>query len=121
MLPFEEAWRRIAAALAPLPPVRKRLAQVSGRVLAEDIIARDNMPPFATAAMDGYAVLSSDGSFDRAVIESDSEGFMAHSTDIQGSGRLKSLVGANALLTLPAGMGDFPAGSRVMAFLNQPT
>jgi molybdopterin biosynthesis enzyme len=67
MLPFEEAWRRIAAALAPLPPVRKRLALVSGLVLAEDIIARDSMPPFAAAAMDGYAVLGSDASSERSI------------------------------------------------------
>jgi molybdopterin biosynthesis enzyme len=59
--------------------------------------------------------------FQRAIIEHDTEGFIAHSTGSQGSGRLKSLVGANALLILPVGMGDFPAGSRVMAFIiNQP-
>ena len=57
----------------------------------------------------------------RAIVGSDPEGYLAHSTGIQGSGRLKSLIGANALLILPAGMGDFPAGSRVMAFLiNRP-
>jgi molybdopterin biosynthesis enzyme len=59
--------------------------------------------------------------FQRAVVEPGPEGFTARSTGSQSSGRLKSLVGANALLILPIGMGDFPAGSRVMAFLiNQP-
>jgi molybdopterin molybdotransferase len=67
MLPFADAWRRIATALVPLPPVRKRLALVSGLVLAEDIIAQDSMPPFAAASMDGYAVLSSDASSERFI------------------------------------------------------
>lgn len=67
MLPIEDAWRRIAAALASLPPVRKPLSLVSGLVLAEDIIARESMPTFAVASMDGYAVLSSDDSSKRSI------------------------------------------------------
>lgn len=67
MLPFEDAWRRIVATLSPLSPVRERLALVSGLVLAEDIIAQDNMPPFAAASMDGYAVISGDASSERTV------------------------------------------------------
>jgi molybdopterin biosynthesis enzyme len=59
--------------------------------------------------------------FQRAIVKSDHEGFIAYSTGSQSSGRLKSLVGANALLILPIGTGDVPAGSRVKAFLiNQP-
>ncbi|MCE5264158.1 MAG: molybdopterin molybdotransferase MoeA [Deltaproteobacteria bacterium] len=67
MLSFAEAWRRIAAALAPLPPVRRALAEVLGLVLAEDVVARESMPPFAAAAMDGYAVLASDAAAERNV------------------------------------------------------
>lgn len=67
MLSFDDAWQRIASALAPLPPVRKSLTEISGLVLAEDIVAHDSMPPFAAAAMDGYAVISSDTSAERAV------------------------------------------------------
>jgi molybdopterin molybdotransferase len=67
MLPFEDAWLRIAAALAPLPPVCKPLSLVSGLVLAEDIIAQESMPPFAAASMDGYALLSSDASSERSI------------------------------------------------------
>jgi molybdopterin biosynthesis enzyme len=59
--------------------------------------------------------------FQRAVVEPGPEGFMARNTGSQSSGRLKSLVGANALLILPAGIGDLPAGSRIMAsMINQP-
>ena len=59
--------------------------------------------------------------FQRAIVKSGHDGFVAYSTGSQSSGRLKSLVGANALLILPIGMGDVPAGSRLKAFLiNQP-
>jgi molybdenum cofactor synthesis domain-containing protein len=59
--------------------------------------------------------------FQRASVVQTTGGYVAHSTGAQGSGRLKSLVGANALLVLPIGMGDFSIGSEVMALLvNQP-
>lgn len=67
LLPIEDAWQRIASVLTPLPPVRKRLIHTSSLVLAEDIIAQDNMPPFAAASMDGYAVISSDGLSERSI------------------------------------------------------
>jgi len=67
LLTFSEAWRRIASKLTPLPPVLEPLAEISGLVLAQDIVAHDSMPPFAAAAMDGYAVISGDTSFERAV------------------------------------------------------
>ncbi len=41
--------------------------------------------------------------------------FIATTTGIQESSRLLSMVGANALLILPHGQGDFPAGSTVEA------
>jgi gephyrin len=31
-----------------------------GRILAEDVVARDNHPPFAASTMDGYAVVAAD-------------------------------------------------------------
>ena len=34
------------------------LAEVFGRVLAEDIVAQDDLPRFDKSAMDGYAVRS---------------------------------------------------------------
>ncbi len=67
MLSFEEAWLRISGALKPLPPVQEPLVSVTGLALAEDVIARENMPPFAAATMDGYAVLSGDASCERSI------------------------------------------------------
>ncbi|MCE5258818.1 MAG: molybdopterin molybdotransferase MoeA [Chloroflexi bacterium] len=68
MLPYEEVWRLIASSLSPLAPVRCDLARAAGLVLAEDVTARENMPPFAAASMDGYAVIASDTSTTRAII-----------------------------------------------------
>ncbi|MHB1355585.1 MAG: molybdopterin molybdotransferase MoeA [Anaerolineae bacterium] len=74
MLPYKEAWQRIAQALAPLAPVRQRLALASGLVLAEDIFAQENMPPFAAASMDGYAVIAADTSSERVVTDEQDAG-----------------------------------------------
>lgn len=55
--------------------------------------------------------------FQRVIVYSTAEGRVAVTTGAQGSGRLKSLVGANALVILPAGTGDAPAGSMVDAIM----
>lgn len=38
-----------------------------GRVLAEDVFAKDPLPPFPASVKDGYAVLASDGAGKRQV------------------------------------------------------
>ncbi len=56
-----EARRIIDAAVAPLARTeRVPLKATSGRVLAEPIVARADVPPFSRAAMDGYAVRAAD-------------------------------------------------------------
>ncbi|MHB9032548.1 MAG: molybdopterin molybdotransferase MoeA [Anaerolineae bacterium] len=67
MLPYEDAWKLIAGALALLPPSRHALAHAAGLVLADDVTAHDNMPPFPAASMDGYAVIAGDQSTNRTV------------------------------------------------------
>ncbi|HEY8638366.1 MAG TPA: gephyrin-like molybdotransferase Glp [Solirubrobacteraceae bacterium] len=51
----------IAAAVRPLPHEPVALADALGRVLAEDVVAAGDVPPFANAAMDGYAVQAGTG------------------------------------------------------------
>ncbi|MEL7370276.1 MAG: gephyrin-like molybdotransferase Glp, partial [Myxococcota bacterium] len=51
-------WMRTA--VAPLGVERVSFRDAVGRVLAEDVRARHNVPRFARAAMDGYAVRSAD-------------------------------------------------------------
>ncbi len=60
MLRVEEALERILAGVTPLAPIPVALASSQGLVLAEDIVAHDDIPPFANSAMDGFALRSQD-------------------------------------------------------------
>lgn len=60
LLSIEEARARVLAAARPLPAERVPLADAAGRVLAEDVQARVDLPPFASSAMDGYALRAAD-------------------------------------------------------------
>ena len=58
---LDEARARIDAAVRPIDRTeRVPLAGAHGRVLAEDVVAAADVPPFARAAMDGYAVRAED-------------------------------------------------------------
>lgn len=58
--------------------------------------------------------------YQRARVVLEDGRFVATTTGPQGSGRLLSLVGANALLELPPGGDTLPAGATVTALLLQP-
>ncbi len=61
MLTVEEARERILASFQPLQSVEEvPLTAALGRVLAEDAVAGESLPPFANSAMDGYALRSED-------------------------------------------------------------
>ena len=60
LLSIEEALARILARAHPLEPERVAVADAAGRVLAEDVTARADLPPFPSSAMDGYAVRAAD-------------------------------------------------------------
>jgi molybdopterin molybdotransferase len=60
LLGVPEARERILRAFRPLPAVRLPLLEAVGLVLAEPVIASENLPPFANSAMDGFAVLAAD-------------------------------------------------------------
>ncbi len=51
---------RVVALVAPLPVVRLDLVDADGATLAEDQHAQVSLPPFVSAAMDGYAVRLAD-------------------------------------------------------------
>ncbi len=52
--------RALAAAITPLPAEAVPLADCTGRVLAQDILSRDNVPSFDKSPLDGYALRSAD-------------------------------------------------------------
>jgi molybdenum cofactor synthesis domain-containing protein len=64
----DEARRIIEGHLPTMPIERVPLAEALGRVLAKDITAPVDHPPFPAATMDGFAVLAADASPWREVI-----------------------------------------------------
>jgi molybdopterin molybdotransferase len=60
LLPVDEARARMLAEIAALPVESVALAASIGRVLAQDVSAVRDQPPFAASAMDGWAVRAAD-------------------------------------------------------------
>lgn len=56
MIPVSEALAHLLNLVSPLEPEMIPLAEAAGRVLARDVVARRDQPPFSASAMDGYAV-----------------------------------------------------------------
>ena len=60
MVPLDEALAHVLARCEPLAPGPVPALSASGLVLAEDLVATEAVPPFASTAMDGYAVRAAD-------------------------------------------------------------
>jgi molybdopterin molybdotransferase len=61
LIPLDQALAFLAERLTPVvTPEHVPLAEACGRVLAEDVVAGANSPPFASAAMDGFAFRAAD-------------------------------------------------------------
>ena len=60
MIPVNEAKELVRKNTAVLEQVHMPLPEASGLVLAADIYAENNFPPFEQAAMDGYAFFFDD-------------------------------------------------------------
>lgn len=56
MMNVDQALERILASIVPCHAESCSLSQAHGRVLAEAVVARLNLPPFANSSMDGYAI-----------------------------------------------------------------
>jgi molybdopterin molybdotransferase len=59
-LPLEEALALVLARVRPLAAERVALDAAVGRVVAEEVRATVDLPPFPSSAMDGYALRSAD-------------------------------------------------------------
>ncbi|MBA3414327.1 MAG: molybdopterin molybdotransferase MoeA, partial [Chloroflexia bacterium] len=64
----DEARRIVLKYARRLPIERVRIADAAWRVLAADLVATEDHPPFPAATMDGYAVVASDASPWREVL-----------------------------------------------------
>src|SRR5438445_9206786 len=60
VLSVDEALERILARMTALAPETIALGDALGCVLAEDVVADRDVPPFRNSAMDGYAVRGAD-------------------------------------------------------------
>ena len=60
MIAIHEAQKLVLDACSALAPVATPCEQMSGRVLAQNVVAPENVPPFANSAVDGYAVRTAD-------------------------------------------------------------
>lgn len=60
LLSVDDALQRILKLIHPLPAEQVAIRQALGRVLAHDIRAEINLPPFPNSSMDGYAVRAAD-------------------------------------------------------------
>jgi molybdopterin molybdotransferase len=60
MIPLEEALQAVLREAAPLPAGAVPLREAAGRVLAEEIVADADQPPFPKAMMDGFALRAAD-------------------------------------------------------------
>lgn len=56
MITVEEARTLLFELVSALPAETVPLAESSGRILAQDVVATRDQPPFAASSMDGYAV-----------------------------------------------------------------
>lgn len=60
VIPLEEARRHVLDRISPAPPQTVPVTDALGLVLAEEVKATEDVPPFANTAMDGFAVRSAD-------------------------------------------------------------
>jgi molybdopterin molybdotransferase len=60
LLTLQEAQEQVLRRARPLAIEPVQIAEAGGRVAADDVRARVDLPPFASSAMDGFAVRASD-------------------------------------------------------------
>jgi molybdopterin molybdotransferase len=60
LISVDEARARVLDAIQPLAPLQLPLTEAHGCVSAEDVVAAESLPAFASSAMDGFAVRASD-------------------------------------------------------------
>lgn len=125
LLPIEDALDRMLGGLVPLAVEEVPIDRALGRVLAEDVRARDSLPPWDDSAMDGYAVRSEDvaaASADRPVglrVIGEVAAGHAPSTAVEPGTAVRILTGAalppgaDAVVRVedtdaPAGVADLP-------------
>ena len=68
LITIDEALQRVLSAVAPLGSETVAIDDGDGRILATDVRASGDVPPFACSAMDGYAIIAGPASRRLAVV-----------------------------------------------------
>ncbi len=74
LITIEQARSEILAATRPLESEPVKITDALGRVLAQDVTATGDLPPFPSSAMDGYAIRADTGSDTLEVVGESSAG-----------------------------------------------
>src|SRR5919108_109152 len=116
LVPFDQARAAVLERLRPLPAREVPLGEALGCVLAEDVTAAEDLPPFANSAMDGFAVRAADlaGAGEQAPVALELTGEV-----FAGSGRLPT-VGPGAAVRIMTG-GPLPPGADAVVPVEQAT
>ena len=116
LVPFDQARAAVLERLAPLPAREVPLGDALGCVLAADVTAAEDLPPFANSAMDGFAVRAADlaGAGEQAPVALELTGEV-----FAGSGRLPT-VGPGAAVRIMTG-GPLPPGADAVVPVEQAT
>lgn len=95
---LEDAMRLVLENVQPLENVETNLIDGLNRVLAEDIYASEDMPPFNTTAVDGYAIIAADGQNPRRILGDQTAGKLS-GLEVRPGTAVRIMTGA----PLPAG------------------
>lgn len=90
------AYRKgVLARIRPLEPIALGLQEAHGAVLAEDVVAREDVPGFANSAVDGYAV-SLDGftAGERLAVAGEIAAGAAHQPPVRPGTAVRIMTGA---------------------------
>lgn len=138
MIPVEDALARVMDQVSPLPLQHVALAEALDLVLAEEVVAEEDLPSFVAAVVDGFAVRAADGYASRRLIGQQMAGHesglqVAPGTAVRITTGAPMPVGADAVImvehadeaedvvtpqaqqALRPGLGIRPAGSDVAA------
>ncbi|BAF70739.1 molybdopterin molybdotransferase MoeA [Nitratiruptor sp. SB155-2] len=95
MISFEESMQRLKALdIEPVGVEKRFVTDALHRILAQDIIARENNPEYPTAAMDGYAIKAADQAKKRLQIVDENPAGADTKRELRKGEAIKTFTGA---------------------------
>lgn len=100
MISYDESVQQLASVEIKTTAIEKLfLSDALGRVLAEDIVAKENSPMYPTSAMDGYAIMSEDQQVGHIQVLGDNPAGAEHIAEVTPGLCIKTFTGS----LMPAG------------------